>query len=407
MRSFFRFNLFISLIISVNISLFAQIELVESVPVETNLGLGETSRTLDVWLKMIDGAQKSIDIETFYFSAQEGEPLDQVTTSLINAANRGVQIRIIADAKFGNTYPETLDSLNTNSSIEVRKISFFDKIGGVQHSKYFIVDGEEIFLGSQNFDWRSLTHIHELGIRIHNKKLAEFILKIFNLDWDVNTNSTEFKNIRKITLPNLAIIDSEKLIQIKWQNESISVFPTFSPKEYIFPGMSFDETQILDLINNAKQKIYIQLLTYNPAEHREYYPALDNALRSAALRGVQVKLLVSDWNKREPGIDYLKSLQVLQNIDVKLSTIPQYSEGFIPFARVEHCKYMLVDDSLTWIGTANWAKNYFYASRNLGLVIKGKSVNSIVKKVFIKSWDSNYTYLVDPSASYEAPKVSE
>ena len=37
--------------------------------------------------------------------------------------------------------------------------------GGVQHAKFFIVDGEEVFLGSQNFDWRALKHIHELGVR--------------------------------------------------------------------------------------------------------------------------------------------------------------------------------------------------------------------------------------------------
>jgi phosphatidylserine/phosphatidylglycerophosphate/cardiolipin synthase-like enzyme len=130
-------------------------------------------------------------------------------------------------------------------------------------------------------------------------------------------------------------------------------------------------------------------------------------LRSAALRGVQVKLLVSDWNKREPGIDYLKSLQVLPNVEVKLSTIPQHSEGFIPFARVEHCKFMVVDASLTWIGTSNWAKNYFYTSRNLGLVIKGESINSIVQKIFLKSWNSEYAYLVDPSVEYEVPRISE
>jgi phosphatidylserine/phosphatidylglycerophosphate/cardiolipin synthase-like enzyme len=277
----------------------------------------------------------------------------------------------------------------------------------VQHAKYFIVDGREIFLGSQNFDWRALKHIHELGIRIQQQNLSQFILKIFNLDWDVSANSNEMKNIRKITLPNSALINQENPVQINWQDESISIYPTFSPKEYIFPGMAFDEEQLLNLIGDASEKIHIQLLSYSPVDHGEYYPALENALRNAALRGVQVKVLVSDWNKRKPGIDYLKSLQVLENVEVKLSTIPQYSGEFIPFARVEHCKYMVVDDSLTWIGTSNWGKNYFYASRNLGLIIKGNSVNSIVEKVFLKSWDSEYTNFVDPSMEYELPRISE
>jgi len=387
-------------------SAFAQIQLVESVPVETNLGIEETGRTLGVWLDMIKSAQQSIDIEIFYFSAQEGEPLDEIIKALKNAAGRDVKIRIIADAKFANIYPETLDMLNAFENVEVRRISFFNNMDGVQHSKYFIVDEEEIFLGSQNFDWRSLKHIHELGIRIRHKGLAQFILKIFNLDWQL-CETKEMPEISKSMSAVSVQLDKTNPVPIEWAGETNFIYPSFAPKKYILPGMAFDEAQILDLIEHAREKIYIQLLSYDPVYHGEYYPTLENALKSAASRGVQVRLIVSDWNKSKPGVNYLKSLQVLPNIEVKLSTIPQYSGGFIPFARVEHCKYMVVDDSLTWIGTSNWAKNYFYASRNLGLVIESHAVNAIVQKVFLKSWNGEYTYLVDPAMEYEAPRVGE
>lgn len=393
-------------ILWLSISAFAQIQLAESIPVETKLGIEETARTLDVWLEMINDAQKNIDIEIFYFSAQEGEPLDEIIKALKDAAGRDVKIRIIADAKFANIYPETLDMLNALDNIEVRRISFFNNMGGVQHSKYFIIDGEEIFLGSQNFDWRSLKHIHELGIRIRYKGLAQFILRIFDLDWQLCETGEMPQGFRSMSAVSVQL-DKTNPVRIEWGGETNFIYPTFTPKDYILPGMAFDETQILDLIEHAKKDIYVQLLSYDPVYHGVYYPTLENALKSAASRGVQVKLIVSDWNKSKPGVDYLKSLQVLPNIEVKFSTIPQYSGGFIPFARVEHCKYMVVDDSLTWIGTANWAKNYFYASRNLGLVIKSRSINAIVQKVFLKSWNSEYTYLVDPSVEYEAPRVGE
>jgi phosphatidylserine/phosphatidylglycerophosphate/cardiolipin synthase-like enzyme len=391
----------------ISFSLNAQIQIVESVPAETNLGIEETGRTLEVWLDMINGAQQSIDIEIFYFSAREGEPLDQIVSALESAAERGVLIRIIADAKFASIYPETLDRLNVLENVEVRRIPFFNEMKGVQHGKYFIVDKKEIFLGSQNFDWRALKHIHELGIRIQNQKLAEFILQIFNLDWRLSKDAEYWGEIRNLLLPDSLIVNWKNPLKLEWRGESLSIYPTFTPKAYILSGMAFDETQILELIKKAKEEIHIQLLSYDPTHDGEYYPAIENALRNAAIRGVQVKLIVSDWNKQKPGVDFLKSMQVLPNIEVKFSTIPQYGGGFVPFARVEHCKYMVVDDSLTWIGTSNWAKNYFYASRNLGLVIKGKSVNSIVQKVFLKSWNGEYTYMVDPSADYKAPKVSE
>lgn len=401
MRVLFKIIFPIFLILCLCHSTLAQIQIVESVPVETNLGIQETGRTLNVWLEMINGARESIDIEIFYLSDQHGEPLEKIVSALEDAAKRNVKIRIIADAKFAKIYPETLDRLNAERNIEVRRISFFNKINGVQHAKYFVVDRKQIFLGSQNYDWRSLKHIHELGIRVENQRLAKFILKIFNLDWELCLNPNQSMEVP----PDSLAIWPENPVELEWHNEVISIYPTFSPKVCILPGMAFDESQILQLIEHAQEKILVQLLSYDPAYHGLYYATLESALRSAAVRGVQIKLIVSDWNKTEPGVDYLKSLQVLPNIEVKFSTIPQFSGGFVPFARVEHCKYMTVDNGLTWIGTSNWARNYFYASRNLGLVIRGRSVNSIVREVFMKSWNSNYTYSVDPSVEYEPPKV--
>lgn len=406
MKHLLRFTLRFLLIICLNVAAVAQIQLVESVPVETNLGIAETDRTLEVWLDMINGAEERIDIETFYFSAQEGEPLDQVIDALESAAGRGVQIRIIADAKFADIYPQTLNSLDSLENIEVRRISFFNEMDGVQHAKYFIVDGKDLFLGSQNFDWRSLKHIHELGIRIQHKQLAEFILQVFDLDWQLCQQRINFENLEKMSRLFVQL-DHDNPISIEWGDEEHLVYPIFSPQGYMLPGMAFEEDEILRLINSAEEKVHIQLLSYNPAYDNEYYATLDDALRSAAARGVQVRLLVSDWNKRKPGVDYLKSLQALPNIEVKFSAIPQYSEGFIPYARVEHCKYMIVDDNLAWIGTSNWAKNYFYASRNLGLIIKSKEINSTVQKIFLKSWDSHYAEILEPTKEYEAPRIGE
>lgn len=389
---------------------FAQenlLQFVESVPVETNLGIKETHRTLHVWLEMIGNAKRSIDIEIFYLSNKAGEPLEKVIEALQTAARGGAHIRIIDDAKFYKIYPVTLDSLNNLKNIEVRSIEFFNEMGGVQHGKYFVVDSSEIFLGSQNFDWRSLKHIHEFGVRIRNRKLAAFILNIFNMDWNLAAEGAENRNTNIGKMSAAAPVNSQNPVTVEWRGEAVAVYPAFSPYDYVYTGMELDEAQLLKLINGAKNVLNIQLLSYDPAYKGEFYPALDNALRSAAVRGVQIRLLVSDWNTRKPGIDFLKSLQVLPNIEVKLSTIPQYSGGFIPFARVEHCKFMTVDDSLSWVGTSNWGKNYFYNSRNLALILKSKAVNRLIKKVFLKSWNSQYTHSVDPSVEYEVPRIGE
>ncbi|HPD25181.1 MAG TPA: phospholipase D-like domain-containing protein, partial [Candidatus Marinimicrobia bacterium] len=77
-----------------------------------------------------------------------------------------------------------------------------------------------------------------------------------------------------------------------------------------------------------------------------------------------------------------------------------YSGGYIPFARVEHCKYMVADESLCWIGTSNWARNYFYDSRNVGLKIENATVANTFQNIFIKSWDSPYVWQLIPGRDY-------
>ena len=115
---------------------------------------------------MIGRAQHSIDIEEFYISNELNGPMQDVLNAICAAADRGVKIRILADAKMYKTYPISVDTLGKHRNIETRRIDFGKMTGGIQHAKYFLVDGTDAYVGSQNFDWRSLKHIRELGFRI-------------------------------------------------------------------------------------------------------------------------------------------------------------------------------------------------------------------------------------------------
>ncbi len=381
------------------------IEVVESVPAEVDLGLAETANTLEVWLEMIRSARERIDIELFYLSHRPGEPLEKIIHALQEAAQRGVTIRIIADGKFYRIYPEMLDSLNTLPHIEVRILTIFNRRGGVQHAKYFVVDNRDVFIGSQNFDWRALKHIHELGLRVRSEPLARLILQVFHLDWKLAQDATKMAPLD--SLPEDRLISSEKPLTLGGNGESIELYPTFSPvnDSLTFPNLTHDEEALVALISRARKRILIQLLNYEPQYNGRFYAVLDNALKAAAARGVQIRLLVSDWNTRKPGIFYLKSLQVLPNIEVRFTSLPAYSGGFIPFARVEHCKLMVVDDTWVWVGTSNWAESYFHRSRNLGLVVKSPRITQTISRTFFKSWNSRYAQEVNPCQEYIPPRI--
>lgn len=382
----------------------SQLELVESIPIETNLDNPDIRNTSEVWLEMINNAKSSLDIEQFYISNQKGEPLEAILDAIIETAERGVKVRIIVDSRMYKTYPETVDMLGLQKNITSRIIDFGKLTGGVQHTKIFIVDNVEVFLGSQNFDWRALKHIHELGIRIKNEELAKFYQDIFELDWKLaeTNDKSEIKNIlplRKYVTP--IIIPDSHGVEVK-------IIPTMSPIGLIPDTTVWDEKHIVNLIDGAKTDIQCQFLSYSPiGRDKSFYPILDNALRRAAVRGVKVKMIVSDWSKDHPTVDHLKSLSLVPNIQIKFSIIPEWSGGYIPYARVDHCKFLTIDSTECWLGTSNWEKSYFYTSRNLGIVIKNSKINQTIKKIFFMSWNSQYTELIRPEIEYEPRKHGE
>ena len=191
-------------------------------------------------------------------------------------------------------------------------------------------------------------------------------------------------------------------------NDTIVFSPTCSPKGVIPDSALWDESQIVRLIDAATSEVMCQFLTYSPVgRDKSYYPVLENALKRAAVRGVRVKMIVSDWSKEHPIEDYLKSLALFPNIQVKYSVIPDWSKGYISFARVEHLKYLVVDSSNCWIGTANWEKSYFYTTRNVGVSVKNGRISRLLRRIFHKGWDGPYTEAVKAEVDYRSRRHGE
>jgi phosphatidylserine/phosphatidylglycerophosphate/cardiolipin synthase-like enzyme len=128
---------------------------------------------------------------------------------------------------------------------------------------------------------------------------------------------------------------------------------------------------------------------------------LNYALKRAAGRGVKVHMIVADWSKDHPLVDSLKSLAQTPNIQIKFSDIPEWLGGYVSFARVEHCKFLVIDSTSCWLGTANWEKSYFYSTRNLGIVVHNGKIAGTLKRIFLKSWDGPYTELIKSDVEYK------
>jgi phosphatidylserine/phosphatidylglycerophosphate/cardiolipin synthase-like enzyme len=393
------------------------IEIVESAPIETSLDHPDLRNAADVWTEMIRGARRSLDFAHFYTSddpADSNDAIDRLVGEIEAAAVRGVAVRFVTASSFYKTYPQIVDRLRatlgdgarTGAGPNPRGVLLIDykKIaGGVLHAKYFIADDEEVFLGSQNFDWRALAHIQELGVRVRDAGVARALGAVFEHDW-MRAMSQAGSPLESI-LPEIDAIAPSPIALAA--GDTAWVTPCASPIGQLPHESLWDEPRLVALIDGAKTDVSVQLLTYRPVSGREYDATLDGALRRAAARGVRVRLLVADWCKRASTIPHLKSLAPLPNFGVRMMTIPQWSGGFVPYARVIHAKYMVVDGRAAWVGTSNWERDYFHESRNVGVVIESATIAARLTSFFDGNWDGEYAYDVKPEVAYEVPRIGE
>lgn len=372
-------------------------ELVYTAPVETALQADDLRNTAEVWQQMFDAAKTRIDLGQFYVANQQGSLLDGVLQHLKAAGERGVKIRFLMEEKgIRISTPETLEQLKAIPNLELRIIPYQRLSGGILHAKYLLVDGEQAFVGSQNFDWRALAHIHETGLRISDASVVRQIQAIFEQDWQAQALLAAEKPVPQLTSqPTVEPLQSNYLVA--------------SPRAYNPAGVIDSQLELPRLLASARQRVRVQVMDYAPLSFgpdrtRPYYAVIDNALRSAAARGVQIELMVANWNTKKPDIAWLKSLALVPNVQVKVVTIPPASSGFIPFARVIHSKIMTIDGEIAWVGTSNWTGGYLDNSRNLEIVLHDVNMSQRLDKLYSELWDSLYAEPLKLDYDYPTPK---
>jgi phosphatidylserine/phosphatidylglycerophosphate/cardiolipin synthase-like enzyme len=361
------------------------IALVESPPAETTLDHPDVANAADEWVAMIDGARRTLDFAEFYASEPEANDhavslLTPVIVAIERAVARGVRVRFLADSVFAPKYPDTLERLRRAGAV-VRIIDFGKRGGGVLHAKYFVVDRAEAFLGSQNFDWRALAHIQEMGVHVSAPALAGALLDVLDTDWELAAGADATTRVRSKDTGEARTRTGEH------------VTLTASPKGWLPEESSWELPRLVAMLDGAKRSVDVQVLTYKTKERDgSPFPTLDDALRRAAVRGVHVRLLVSEWASK-PGSDsraVLEDLAKVPNVEVRVIVIPRWSGGEIAFARVAHAKYMVVDGARAWVGTSNWEGDYFTKSRNVGVIVEGGKLPGRLDGIFGDGWGGVY-----------------
>jgi len=217
-----------------------------------------------------------------------------------------------------------------------------------------------------------------MGVRVYSTEIASLLLEIFETDWALAGGAPISTRIHKGTpfgnFPGIEAKDVELVA---------------SPKGWLPDEESWELPRMLALIDGAKQSIDVQVLKYKTLDRfGNRFTDLDDALRRAAARGVKIRMLVSEWAQKDAAVRALQEPTPIA--EVRVIKIPKWSGGDVPFARVAHAKYMVVDGQGAWIGSSNWEGDYFLRSRNVGVIFSGGAAPTRLEKFFEENWRSQY-----------------
>ena len=124
-------------------------------------------------LPLIRNAKKYIYIPAFVITEK------RMTSELINAKNRGVEIKIIADALNTSTKHSKHKELRS-AGIEVKAENY----AGKMHSKTIIIDDEYLIIGSMNFSNSGEKRNDENMIVLKDGGAAKFYKQFFIYQWN-------------------------------------------------------------------------------------------------------------------------------------------------------------------------------------------------------------------------------
>ena len=125
---------------------------------------------------LINNAQRSLDI----YNEEMAD--SRVTKALIDAAERGVRVRITMT--YSSQWKKAFQQLTTAGTL-VR--TYDPKAPLYIHAKMIVADGTQTFVGSENFSANSLDQNRELGIILRNPNTIGSLESIFNTDWENGT----------------------------------------------------------------------------------------------------------------------------------------------------------------------------------------------------------------------------
>lgn len=332
------------------------------------------SSMLQALVRELYRARHHIHMEFYIFEDDAAGRL--IRDILIDKARAGVEVRLIYDDvgcwHVKNRFFERMKEagIEARAFLKVRFPLFTSKVNYRNHRKIVVIDGKAGFIGGMNIARRYLrgfkwgiwrdTHLRIEGRAAYGLQTA-FLMDWYFVDRTLITSSVYFPKMEPC-------------------GESITQIVTSDPV-----GEWREMMQGLTLaILNAQKYFYIQSPYFLPTE------PIMNALRTAALAGVDIRLMMPE--KADNRLTHLGSCSYLKDILKAGVKVYFYRKGFL------HSKLMVADDSLSTVGSTNmdfrsfehnFEANAFMYDTHTALLMKEIFLNDQKEcvQVLLKNWE--------------------
>lgn len=321
----------------------------------------------------IDHAKESIDIQ--YYIVHSDELGKRVMQHLMVAAQKGVKVRFLVDAVGGRRLKQSDVRAMENSGCEVSVFfpSYFQHINlrfnYRNHRKIVVIDNKIGYIGGFNVGDEYLGQSGKFGywrdthIRISGSAAAALKIR-FLQDWYYASGKDPENE------PEFQIIP-HKVGNIPMQLVTSGPDTTYHNIKHA----------MLKMIYSANKSIYIQTPYLIPDD------TFMEALIIAITQGVEVNIMIP--NKPDHPIVYWATTSYAGELIQHGAKVYKYNNGFL------HAKVMMIDDTITMIGSANMDERSFSLNFEASEIIYSEEISKKIHKQFYK--DVKYSTLISKS----------
>jgi cardiolipin synthase A/B len=317
---------------------------------------------------MLHAIRKAKDHIHFQCFIIRNDPISRTFfDAMADQAKQGIHVRVLFD-RFGST-----EAILTGFFLRYRNIPNFEMHGWTQvnlfkrrlqinlrnHRKTLIIDGKTAFFGGINLDQANLpgkkTEAHRDYHFCANGPIVQQFQYAFLQDWFFMTNEPPQTLLKDQFFPTNAAAGT-------------------TPARIVPSGPAAEDYAIEDMFFLLTGEACEQILIVTP-----YFvpsPALVSALRAAALRGVDVHLILPEHNNHfyagwAARAFYHELLQAGVRIFLRRP----------PFI---HAKAVLVDARIMTVGTANWDLRSLRLNYETNLLVYDENLAGRLKQVMLE-----------------------